>query len=546
MAGHSGGMKPKLRVGSLLMNKPSAAFTISKTANILQAISHLVDNKTSASLVMDDNDNIIGMFTARDILRFIKKHTEPKRSALSSGTNKSEDSLSRQVVEAMTPGDKMVFCKPTDTVKRCREIMFQLKIRHVPVIYEGEVLGIVHSKDLADSAFTFHDTGGKKGFISNVVGRKGLPAGTRVQRNSSADTPAASQLAVESGAFALPHPFKTDGAVAANYRQYGAHEAATDMSLCEDAYFVIGVETPCKGTQVYACVADGVGSWRQYGIDPRLYAKRLVENAQTVIESESKGRLEATSLFGQDLGIESEALHPYDIIMEAWHITSAEKVQGSSTICVATVDYNLSQLLYSNVGDGGLMVLRHIDSETAGYMRDRHMPRDMRKHDLRVAYLSQQQLRSFNLPFQLGYIDSETDYEGSFESPVDADTASIPVLPGDIIILATDGLFDNVELTDIISIVGQWENKHFPPSAKYPVKGEALKYPLQHSGASSGDTVCAELAETLVRIARQYSLDSSRDSPFAVLAKENDIMWGGGMPDDTSVVVMRVVSSTSP
>ena len=25
-----------------------------------------------------------------------------------------------------------------------------------------------------------------------------------------------------------------------------------------------------------------------------------------------------------------------------------------------------------------------------------------------------------------------------------------------------------------------------------------------------------------------------RDSPFAVLAKENDIMWGGGMPDDTS------------
>ena len=166
-------------------------------------------------------------------------------------------------------------------------------------------------------------------------------------------------------------------------------------------------------------MADGVGSWRQYGIDPRLYAKRspplvlhflvlsncrLVENAQTVIESESKGRLEATSLFGQDLGIESEALHPYDIIMEAWHITSAEKVQGSSTICVATVDYNLSQLLYSNVGDGGLMVLRHIDSETAGYMRDRHMPRDMRKHDLRVAYLSQQQLRSFNLPFQLGYM----------------------------------------------------------------------------------------------------------------------------------------------
>lgn len=48
------------------------------------------------------------------------------------------------------------------------------------------------------------------------------------------------------------------------------------------------------------------------------------------------------------------------------------------------------------------------------------------------------------------------------------------------------------------------------------------------------------LAEKLVRTAREFSLDSSKDSPFAVLAKENDIMWGGGMPDDTTVIVMRV------
>ena len=44
-----------------------------------------------------------------------------------------------------------------------------------------------------------------------------------------------------------------------------------------------------------------------------------------------------------------------------------------------------------------------------------------------------------------------------------------------------------------------------------------------------------DLAKMLVEKAREVSIDTQRDSPFAVLAKENDVMWGGGMPDDTSV-----------
>jgi len=50
------------------------------------------------------------------------------------------------------------------------------------------------------------------------------------------------------------------------------------------------------------------------------------------------------------------------------------------------------------------------------------------------------------------------------------------------------------------------------------------------------------LAEQLVLKARELSLDKQRDSPFAILAKENDILWGGGMPDDTTVIVARVVT----
>lgn len=209
----------------------------------------------------------------------------------------------------------------------------------------------------------------------------------------------------------------------------------------------------------------------------------------------------------------------------------SEGVCGSSTICIATLDKKLNQLSYSNIGDGGLMVVRRIDSNTAGYMRERTLPKHLQTTDLKIAYLSQQQLRSFNLPYQLGFSDI-ANTPNNFESPSDADTASIPVMPGDVIVLATDGLFDNIDLNEIVQEVSQWEQEHFT------AKGKDLR-----AISADGNHAVQLLAEKLVHAARTLSLDQSRDSPFAILAKENDIMWGGGMPDDTTVIVARVVST---
>ena len=49
--------------------------------------------------------------------------------------------------------------------------------------------------------------------------------------------------------------------------------------------------------------------------------------------------------------------------------------------------------------------------------------------DLHIAYISQQQLKSFNLPYQLGFTDIP-DTPNNFESPTDADTASISGMYG--------------------------------------------------------------------------------------------------------------------
>ena len=55
------------------------------------------------------------------------------------------------------------------------------------------------------------------------------------------------------------------------------------------------------------------------------------------------------------------------------------QVVGSSTACVAALDYGLEQLTFSNIGDCGVVVLRHIDSDVAGYMREKKTPRHLRE-----------------------------------------------------------------------------------------------------------------------------------------------------------------------
>ena len=86
-----------------------------------------MDQNLSSSLVVNANKEVVGIFTARDILRFIHAKMSPR--AVGGGAA----ALERTITEVMTKREKLVFCSPADSVKRCREIMFQLKIRNMPV-----------------------------------------------------------------------------------------------------------------------------------------------------------------------------------------------------------------------------------------------------------------------------------------------------------------------------------------------------------------------------------------------------------------------------
>ena len=94
-------------------------------------------------------------------------------------------------------------------------------------------------------------------------------------------------------------------------------------------------------------------------------------------------------------------------------------------------------------------------------------------------------------------------------------------------------MFDNLDVDEIVQEISEWEKKWF---------SSCTSDELQQA-SPNGPSAMQDLAKRLVLKARDLSLDKKRDSPFAVLAKENDILWSGGMPDDTTVVVARVLST---
>lgn len=540
-------------------------------ATIKDVILTTIEGGLSGMMVLDDERRVVGLLTSRDLLRIM---------ALGIKEDESNDKiLSRVVGDYMTPISQVIYGRPEETVGMVRTIMAKLGIKCLPILSRnGRVEGLITARDMSDFGLTAKDKGGKQSYLNDVSSRVGLSSNT-----SMADPPQylRAHLALEQSPLfvnvahaALPHPFKTaDGMSGRSLRDIRRPEYASDASLSEDAYFVARVrlpdetsahphhgETTVNGnttsittattstmtttttlrSYTYFGVADGVGSWREYGVDPRDFSHKLMSECENILNEACHDRQQHnhhhhTKRLGKVDGSKfRQVISPAEIIAQAYERVKADNIIGSATACVALFDGVRHQLHFSNLGDSGLIVLRHIDSDVAGALRrEKQKPRTERTSDLRLAFVSQQQLRSFNHPFQLGWTGQllPNGEASSFREARDACTSSIHVRRGDIVILATDGLFDNVDTDDICSICLDWEQQTGMIRGGDIVARER-RWSMGNSLTSVSAERITELANMLVQRARENSLRKDIDSPFAILAKENDVMWSGGMPDD--------------
>lgn len=160
----------------------------------------------------------------------------------------------------------------------------------------------------------------------------------------------------------------------------------------------------------------------------------------------------------------------------------ARDVRGSATFCVLALDASSAVLRSANLGDSGFSLYRNGA----------------------LIFRSKEQQHGFNCPFQLGHGDT----------PAMARKEAIDVEPGDVVIVASDGLFDNVFDKDIALEVA----KH---------------------------TTVDELATNLANLASINGKNPKFKSPFSINAAKIGYSYRGGKLDDVTVVVGAIRHSAT-
>ena len=173
--------------------------------------------------------------------------------------------------------------------------------------------------------------------------------------------------------------------------------------------------------------------------------------------------------------------------------------RGSTTACIATLEQRAGVLHTANVGDSGWVLIRHGA----------------------IVARSVEQLHSFNMPYQLTIpaykpTPGRKNFPGT--TPDDADCASLPVHAGDIILLMTDGVLDNIRLERLAALVTDYDHR----------SAETLDH----------------LASCIVREAVYRSMDPDCvTTPYSERAHKHGLDYVGGKPDDTTLVIAYVVGT---
>lgn len=119
------------RVSDILRTKGSTIYSIRSDASVYDAVKQMVDHNVGSLLVLDP-DGVKGIITERHYLREI---------VLQGRTSKTT-----KVREIMTT--EVVVVESNRPLEECMAIMSGRRIRHLPVVSDGELVGLVSIGDM--------------------------------------------------------------------------------------------------------------------------------------------------------------------------------------------------------------------------------------------------------------------------------------------------------------------------------------------------------------------------------------------------------------
>jgi CBS domain-containing protein len=121
-----------MNVASILKQKGRAVSTVLPTATLQEVAKRLTQRRIGALVVVGARGDIQGIVSERDIIRAL--------------CEVGADCLPRPVAEAMTR--QVVTCQETDTLDELMAMMTTRRFRHLPVVTDGDLVGIISIGDV--------------------------------------------------------------------------------------------------------------------------------------------------------------------------------------------------------------------------------------------------------------------------------------------------------------------------------------------------------------------------------------------------------------
>ncbi|KAI0539248.1 protein serine/threonine phosphatase 2C [Xylaria digitata] len=290
----------------------------------------------------------------------------------------------------------------------------------------------------------------------------------------------------------------------------------------QDAFFISRVGDT---NAVAFGVADGVGGWEESGVDPADFAHSFCDYMASAAHEHKSN--------SGDPPLTPRALmqRGYDDVTKDRSIHAGG---STATVAVASED---GKLEVANLGDSGFVHLRLNAVHT----------------------YSEPQTHAFNTPYQLSIVPASmlaraAAFGGAqlCDYPKDADATQHNLKHGDILIFASDGVWDNLFNQDILRLVsrtmtgiGAWKTS----DGGIRVADNLQRFTEPEDSTQQPVTLQSALAIEIAATAKVASTNQRLDGPFAkevqkYYPQEN---WHGGKIDDICVIVLVVSdSSKSP
>lgn len=124
--------RARMTLNDILESKPSGGvITVSQETPAAEAIRIMTDKNISAVIVVDKNEALIGMFTERDVVHCVEKNIALDKVPV-------KDVMGRNIITF----------EPSTEISAAISVIARKKVRHIPVVESGKIMGIVTYRDL--------------------------------------------------------------------------------------------------------------------------------------------------------------------------------------------------------------------------------------------------------------------------------------------------------------------------------------------------------------------------------------------------------------